>query len=110
MAKSNKKQKRHVTRGGRKGGVMLSLWAEICYYTVMIFFTAYAHRKFLILERHGVIVCREEVAFVVGSPDAADDTKKPLIFARKKLDDGRILCAVYKKEEEIRKIITFYPV
>mgnify|MGYP001590276409 CR=1 FL=1 len=75
----------------------------------MIYFTAYAHKKFLVLERHGVLCGREEVASVVELPDAIDDTKKPLFFARKKLDDGRTLCSVYKKEGELQKIITFYP-
>lgn len=62
------------------------------------------------LERHGVTISRKEVAFTAEAPDAADNTKKPLVFARKKLDDGRMLCAVYKKEGELRKIITFYPI
>ncbi len=77
---------------------------------VMIFFTAYANKKFLVLARHGVVVSREEVASVAESPDAVDDTKKPLIFSRKKLNDDRTICVVYKKEEELQKIITFYPI
>lgn len=76
----------------------------------MIFFTAYANKKFLVLARHGVVVNREEVTSVAESPDIVDDAKKPLVFARKKLGDGHMLCAVYKNEEEIRKIITFYPI
>ncbi|MEK7487771.1 MAG: hypothetical protein AAB598_00400 [Patescibacteria group bacterium] len=75
----------------------------------MIYFTAYAQKKFLILERHGVLFSREAVVSAVESPDAADDTKKPLVFARKKLNDSRMLCVVYKKEAELKKIITFYP-
>lgn len=75
----------------------------------MIFFTAYANKKFSVLERHGILFAREEVASAVGSPDAIDGTKKPLVFARKKLNNGRTLCVVYKKEEELQKIITFYP-
>lgn len=75
----------------------------------MIYFTAYAHKKFLVLERHNVALSREEVASIVEFPDTIDDTKKPLVFARKKLTGDRALCAVYKKEGELRKIITFYP-
>ncbi len=75
----------------------------------MIFFTAYAHKKFVMLERHGVLVSREEVTATAESPDAVDDTRKPLIFARKKLRDERTMCVVYKKEEELKRIITFYP-
>lgn len=75
----------------------------------MIFFTAYANKKFLLLERHGVIISREDVAFAVGAPDTEDRAKKPLIFARKKLSDDRALCVVYKKEDDLRKIITLYP-
>lgn len=75
----------------------------------MIFFTAYAKKKFSVLERHGILFALKEVVFVAESPDAIDDTKKPLVFARKKLDDGRTVCVVYKKEGELQKIITFYP-
>lgn len=75
----------------------------------MIFFTAYANKKFLVLRRHGVVVEREEIVSAAGFPDTADDTKKPLIFARKKLHGGRAVCVVYKKEGELQKIITFYP-
>ena len=75
----------------------------------MIYFTAYANKKFLVLARHSVVFSREEVTFAAGSPDAVDDTKKPLIFARKKLHDNRTVCVVYKNEGGLQKIITFYP-
>ncbi|MCR4322788.1 MAG: hypothetical protein NUV61_01740 [Candidatus Azambacteria bacterium] len=75
----------------------------------MIFFTAYANKKFLVLERHDVMIGRENIAFVVGSPDTVNDSKKPLLFAHKKLADGRTFCVVYKNEGDLKKIITFYP-
>jgi len=75
----------------------------------MIFFTAYAYKKFSVLERHAVMLQRDEVMEVVMSSDAVSEEKAPLLFARKKLHDGRNVCVVYKMEGELRKIITFYP-
>ena len=75
----------------------------------MIYFTAYAQKKFSVLERHKVLFSREAVVSAAESPDVADDTKKPLVFVRKTVDDGRMFCVVYKKEGELQKIITFYP-
>ncbi|MBI5912887.1 hypothetical protein HY839_00395 [Candidatus Azambacteria bacterium] len=75
----------------------------------MLFFTAYANKKFSVLERHGMAVSREEVVSAAGSPDTLDDTKKPLFFARKKGSGGRTIGVVYKNEGKLQKIITFYP-
>lgn len=76
----------------------------------MIFFTAYANKKFEVLASHEVVVSREEITGVVGLADSVDDAKKPLIFARKKIADGRAFCVVYKREGDVQKVITFYPI
>ncbi len=70
----------------------------------MFYFTKYAETKFDILNKHQVYFTREQIADAVGAPDKIGKKGK-LITAQK---EG--LKVVYKKDGDVLKIITFYPI
>lgn len=70
----------------------------------MFYFTKYAENKFDILNKHKVYFTREQVEDAVGAPDKIGKKGK-LLTAQK--DEIKV---VYKKDENILKIITFYPI
>lgn len=70
----------------------------------MFYFTKYAEQKFDILNKHKVFFTREQIEDVVNAPDKTGKKGK-LMTAQK--DNIKI---IYKKDEEIIKIITFYPI
>lgn len=70
----------------------------------MIYFTKYAENKFDILNKHKVYFTREQIEDAVKSPDKTGKKNKYLTA----LKDG--IKVIYQKENEIIKVITFYPV
>lgn len=70
----------------------------------MIYFTNYANNKFEILNKHQVYFRKEQIEEVLSAPEKIG--KKGNYLSAKK--DG--LKVVYKKEGELIKVITFYPV
>lgn len=70
----------------------------------MLYFTKYAENKFDILNKHKVYFTREQVTDAVSAPDKAGK-KGRLMVAQK--DGVRV---IYKKEADILKIITFFPI
>ena len=70
----------------------------------MIYFTKYAEKKFDILNKHKVYFTREQVEDAVQLPDKLEKKGKYL-SARK--DEMKV---VYKKDNGVVKVITFYPV
>jgi len=70
----------------------------------MLYFTKYAEQKFDILNKHKVFFTREQIEDAVGAPDKTGKKSK-LLTAEK--DDIKV---IYKKEAEVIKIITFFPV
>jgi len=70
----------------------------------MLYFTKYAEQKFDILNKHKVFFTREQIEDAVGAPDKTGKKNK-LLTAEK--DDIKV---IYKKEAEVIKIITFFPV
>ncbi|MBU4346956.1 hypothetical protein L6249_02055 [Candidatus Parcubacteria bacterium] len=70
----------------------------------MIYFTKYAENKFDILNKHKVYFTREQIEDAVKSPDKNGKKNKYLTA----LKDG--IKVIYQKENEIIKVITFYPV
>lgn len=70
----------------------------------MIYFTKYAEQKFELLNKHKVYFIKEQIEDVVTPPNQVIKKHK-YFFAEK---DG--IKVVYKKEGEVIKIITFYPV
>lgn len=71
---------------------------------MMIYFTKYAEEKFEILNKHKVYITREQVEGAVKSPDKLEKRGKYMAACR----DG--VEVIYKKEGEILRVITFFPV
>ena len=75
----------------------------------MIYFTKHAQDKFDILEKHKFFVSKEQVIEAIENPEEIDRSRLPLLIAQKKFDKLHVLRVVYKQEESLIKIITFYP-
>ena len=70
----------------------------------MVYFTKYAENKFDLLNKYQVFFTREQVEDAVKLPEKV--TKKGAYLAARR--EG--VKVVYKKEGEVIKIISFYPV
>lgn len=70
----------------------------------MIYFTKYSEQKFEILNKHKVFFTKEQVENTVNTPDEIEK-KNGFVYARK--EEMKV---VYSKQEDIIKILTFYPV
>lgn len=70
----------------------------------MLYFTKYAENKFDILNKHKVFLTREQVEAAVAAPEK--QSRKGKLTAAQK--EG--VKVIYKKDGDILKIITFYPV
>ena len=70
----------------------------------MFYFTKYAEQKFDILNRHKVFFTREQVEDAVAAPDK--QSRKGKLMAAQK--EG--IKVIYKKDGDILKIMTFFPV
>lgn len=74
----------------------------------MIHFTRYANDKFTVLEEHMFFVSRDAIIDVLENPEELDESKAPLYGAQKTINGCRVK-VVYKKEDDMIKVITFYP-
>ena len=70
----------------------------------MISFTSYANNKFELLNKHKVFFRKEEIEDAICSPT---EVKKQSKYFGATKDSVKV---IYKKEGEIIKIITFFPV
>lgn len=70
----------------------------------MLYFTKYAESKFDILNKHKIFFTREQIEDAVYCPDK-NGKKSGLLTAEK---EG--IKVIYKKDEGVLKIITFYPI
>lgn len=75
----------------------------------MIIYTKHAKEKFKILEEQGFSVKKELIEKAIESPDLIDYSQSPLLVVQKSIDEKHILKVVFRKENGIIKIITFYP-
>ncbi|MCH8821133.1 DUF4258 domain-containing protein [Patescibacteria group bacterium] len=67
-------------------------------------------RKFPALAKHGFNLTESDVLKVVENPEHEDkDSDVPNIIASKSFGEKLVLRVVYKKQNDIIKIITFYP-
>jgi len=70
----------------------------------MFYFTKYAEQKFDILNKHKIYFTREQIEDAIGAPDKAGKKGKLLTAQKENVK------VIYKKEENILKIITFFPI
>ena len=70
----------------------------------MIYFTSYANQKFDLLNKHKVFLRKEEIEETVSAPD---EVKKQGKYFGATKDSVKV---IYKKEGEVLRIITFFPV
>jgi len=70
----------------------------------MIYFTSYAEEKFNILNNHKVYIRKEEVELALTTPDKRGKIGSLLTAQKNNLK------VIYQKDNELKKIITFYPV
>jgi hypothetical protein len=77
---------------------------------MIIHYTKYAEEKFFILQNHGRQILKEDITEIVKIPDGANE-KKGFVFAHACLPpDNYCWEVVYKKEDGVLRIITFYPI
>jgi len=77
---------------------------------MILHYTKHAEEKFFVLQRHGRQILKEDVNDIVKFPESVE-TKGNLIFARgivRSLSEPWE--TVYKKDETIISILTFYPI
>lgn len=70
----------------------------------MFYFTKYAEQKFDILNKHKVFFTREQIEDALATPDKTGKKDKLLTAEKENIK------VIYKKEADIFKIITFYPI
>ena len=70
----------------------------------MFYFTKYAEAKFDVLNKHKIFFTREQVQDAIACPDKAGKKNGHLTAQKENIK------VVYKKEAEVIKIITFYPI
>ena len=70
----------------------------------MIYYTKYAENKFEILNKYKVFLRKEEINEVLDNPNKCGKIGRYLTASSENIK------VVYKKEGEVIKIITFYPV
>ena len=70
----------------------------------MLYFTKYAEQKFDILNKHKIFFTREQIEDAVNTPDKTGKKDKLLTAQKENIK------VIYKKDEDILKIITFYPI
>jgi hypothetical protein len=72
-------------------------------------FTKHALAKFSVLRRRGVIVTRTQVVDTIAKPVLVDRDRLLLLIAQSNFDRMRVLRVVYRIEQNVILVITFYP-
>jgi len=70
----------------------------------MLYYTKYAEKKFDILNDHRVYFTREQIEDCLNSPEKTEKKGKFLTAQKDKIK------VVYKKEDKMICVITFYPI
>lgn len=61
------------------------------------------------LGRHRFLITKDQVVDAVERPDLIDESRLPLLIAQRSIDPEHVLRVVYRQEENVKVIITFYP-
>jgi len=77
---------------------------------VKIIYTKHSLNKFLLFKSRGFAISKTFVDRTVRQPENIDiETDKPKFIVSGKLDRKHVLRVVYVREDDIIRIITFYP-
>lgn len=77
---------------------------------MIIYYTKYAEEKFYILQEHGRQVLKEDITAIVKLPDGAKEKKGYWYIQGLIKPDDDCWEVVYKKEDGVVHIVTFYPI
>lgn len=72
-------------------------------------FTKHARHKFILVRKAGFSISQKQVKQTVSSPLRVEDRQDGTYIAMTLIDKKHILRVVYKHENDIIVIITFYP-
>jgi len=76
----------------------------------MIYFTRYANTKLDLLNKHNFLITKEMILRVLEHPESVYQSKfSSYYISEGNLDATHILKVVFKKEDGVIKVITFYP-
>lgn len=88
----------------------MTMWHNIIRMRTKIAFTKHALNKINILKSHGFTLSKKKIIETLLAYDNLDKiSDEPNLIVSKSFDDKHILRVVYKIEDDIIKIITFYP-
>lgn len=76
----------------------------------MIYFTKHAELKLHILREHGLNITKNQVKKTVIAPDSVAETKFSFYVSERKINKSLCLAVIFKREDGMEKIITFYPI
>lgn len=75
-----------------------------------ITYTKHARKKFKTHRDVGIIITRKDIMVTIKDPEHVDyESDKPKIIASKSLQKKLVLRVVFKIDNDIIKVITFYP-
>ena len=75
-----------------------------------IIYTKHALNKFIFLQERGFVISKTSVDQTIKQAENIDiESDEPKVIVSKSIDSKHILRVVYLREDDIIKIITFYP-
>lgn len=75
-----------------------------------VVYTKHAKKKFKELAKIGVKLLRRDISVTIKNSEYIDEeSDKPNIIASRSIDEKHILRVVFKVEDDIINVITFYP-
>ena len=74
-----------------------------------IIFTQHAELKFRILEEHGFKITRGQIEDALYMPENIAEGGKGRLIAQRAISESHLIRVVYQEEEDIIRVITFYP-
>ena len=77
---------------------------------MIIHYTKYAEEKFYILQKHGRQILKEDITAIVKIPENAHEKRGYWYVDGALPPEDECWEVVYKKEEGVLRIITFYPI
>ena len=73
-------------------------------------FTKHAFSKFVDFEKQGITFAQKDIIIVIKDPEHIDkNSDHPKMIASRPYDEKHVLRVVFKIEDDIITIITFYP-